>query len=168
MKYRNDITVERLQELLDYDPATGYFIWCVSRGSRAKAGQRAGHKNENGYVSVRLDGVLYQAHRLAWFYHYGVWPSADLDHKNRDRADNRISNLRPASRSENMRNSCGHKDSMTGLKGVTFVKATGWWVAQIKKSGKNIYLGRFTSSEEAHAAYAVAARRLFGEFARMS
>lgn len=145
-----DLTQERLKQLLQYDPETGIFTW-ISPRKGVTVGSVAG-KIEKGYVSIKIDQSYYRAHRLAWLYVYGSFPEQELDHINRIRSDNRIVNLREASRSLN----CANKASTTstGLKGVT--RKNGAFQAQIKRGGVNQYLGCFPSAEEAHAAYLTA------------
>lgn len=171
MQYLNNISAERIRELLEYDPKTGEFTWRVTRNNRVKIGQRAGCKNGCGYITIHSDGVRYKAHRLAWLHVYGEWPEGDLDHQNMDRSDNRIDNLRPATNSQNQANSCLRVNNSSGFRGVWLMrdhKRAKPWVAKIRKDGKRIHLGYFATPEEGHAAFTAAARRLFGEFARVS
>ncbi|EMK2710698.1 HNH endonuclease, partial [Pseudomonas aeruginosa] len=98
------LTQERLKELLSYDAATGEFTWMARKGSRALPGAAAGSNDGQGYVRIAIDGCRYRAHRLAWLYCYGKWPAAQVDHLNHRRDDNRLSNLREVSHSENQRN----------------------------------------------------------------
>src|SRR5690606_34614864 len=95
------LTQQRLKELLYYDPETGIFTRLVGRsGPRARAGDVAGSDNGKGYIRIYVDGRPYKAHRLAWFYMHGEWPE-EIDHRNGERADNRLSNLRPVTRQQN-------------------------------------------------------------------
>lgn len=155
----------RVKELLDYDEVSGLFAWKKSQASQIRVGDVAGGISSDGYWCITLHGQRYGAHRLAWLYAHGVIPPADIDHINGDRLDNRLANLRLATRSENMRNSRG-KRSASGLKGAHWRAKRKAWVSQIYKDGKCVYLGRFPTAEEAHAAYVKAATELFGEFAR--
>lgn len=160
------ISHERLLEILQYDPHTGLFTWRVNKAWNAKAGMRAGSINSRGYVIIRADVKLYKAHRLAWFYFYKKRPEDEIDHKNKICSDNRISNLREATRSQNMGNISRCAVNTTGKKGVTFNKDLGKFCSKIKYKQKTIHLGFFTNLDEAHAAYSAASRRLFGEFSR--
>ena len=160
---RPELTQQRLRELLDYDAETGEFRWRVSQGGKAKAGDKAGCRQPRGYWKIRIDGKDYRPHRLAFLYAHGRFPSQDIDHRNGIRHDNRLSNLREATRSENLANG---KVRRLGLKGVHFHKRQGKWQAQIQKNGKNFHLGTFDTELEAHAAYVQAANQLHGEFAR--
>ena len=154
------LTQERLKELLDYDPETGVFVWKVNRGRTAKAGTPAGNKNHDGYNRIMVDGKHYMAHRLAWFYVYGVWPANELDHINRERGDNKISNLRKASRLENMWNRARHSNNTSGYAGVSWSKLHNKWRADIQVNGKGKHLGLFNTPEEAHTAYLAAKEEL--------
>jgi hypothetical protein len=162
------LTAERLRELLDYDPLTGVFLWRVTRG-RAVAGAVAGHMETGdrtrGYWVIMIDRKLYRAHRLAWFYVHGAWPQDEIDHRNLVRQDNRMANLRQATRSQNRAN-YRLRPQNSGMKGITYRRKTGKWQAQIQVEGKKINIGSFLKPEEAHAAYRSAALHHFGEFAR--
>lgn len=154
-------TQDRLRELLRYDQHSGMFTWKVDRGGTAKAGSPAGRLDTKGYLQIGVDGRRYKAQLLAWLYVYGVvqpW----LDHKNGIPCDDRINNLREATRSQNMANK---KVIRRGLKGATS-QPGGRWQARIRKDGQSIHLGIFQTEAEAHAAYIGAARAIYGEFAR--
>ncbi len=162
------LSVFKLSELLDYNPETGVLIWKVNRqsyGGKAKMGTRAGQIDKHGYRYIVIDGLVYWAHRLAWYMHYGAWPGNQIDHINMDFTDDRIVNLREATMTQQRANQRVRRDSKSGLKGVQQVPY-GKWVARIRTHGIVYHLGRFESAEEAHAAYAAAAKRLFGDFAR--
>jgi hypothetical protein len=103
-------------------------------------------------------GKLYQAHRLAWFYVYGVFPSGQIDHINRNKSDNRLVNLRDCSISENKQNSGLYKNNKSGFKGV--FKKGKRYEAGIRVNNKRIYLGKFGSAELAYEAYVSAAKKL--------
>lgn len=160
-----ELTQARLREVLNYDRNTGVFRWLVNMSASARIGQLAGCKSR-GYIVIRVDGTLYPAHRLAWLYETGAFPTDWLDHRNLNKADNRFDNLRPATHSQNAANVSRRANCASGMKGVTWHKRAGKWLAQIRKSGKNNYLGLYATKEEAHSAYAAAAFHLHGEFAR--
>lgn len=157
------ITHKRLLELVHYDPETGEFTWKIRRRGRAVVGGRAGSRLQ-GYWALRLDGVSYKAHRVAWFYVYKRWPKQDLDHVNRIRGDDRIANLREATRRQNIVNADLSVTNSSGYRGVNWHKASGKWVAQISDFGKKRHLGLFDTPEAAYAAYVVAAKKVHGEF----
>ena len=152
--------------LLNYDKITGIFTWKkLLAKNHMKVGDKAG-TFKNGYIRIILKGVKYYAHRLAWFYVNGVWPSKDIDHKNRNGLDNRWDNLREATHNQNMHNKKIHKNNVTGYKGVSYVKKGNRYKASIKVNFKTVYLGCFKTPEEAHAVYCKAAEELHQEFAR--
>lgn len=168
MKRNTTITRERLNELLYYDAISGNFTWIVarnSRGGKIKIGSMAGSLSHYGYVDIRIDGNLFKAHRLAWFLVHSEWPETDIDHINRDKSDNRISNLRLAGRSQNNVNSGIPRNNTSGYKGVWWHKSNERWVAETKFSGKKVCFGYFRSKEDAAAARSVGMVKLFGEFA---
>ena len=156
----------KLKQRLNYNPDTGVFTWTGRGGKTAVAGAVAGHKDADGYIVIRLSGKLYRAHRLAWLFINGDWPPFHLDHIDCNRENNRASNLRPCSRSENQCNRGKPKNNTSGFKGVTFDKQTGKFKAQIALHGKNHALGRFSKPEDAAEAYRSAAEKLHVEFAR--
>ena len=163
------LTHERLLALLHYEPATGAFTWRVTIGPNAQAGSAAGSVNSAGYRKVKIDGVDYYMHRLAWLYVNGEWPVDRIDHENLDKGDLRWDNLRPATYAENIRNRPVQKNTRSGLKGVHYAPTrTSFkkWAAHIRVDGVLKTLGYFALPEEAHAAYAKAAEAAFGEFAR--
>jgi hypothetical protein len=155
----------RLLEVLDYDPNTGIFRWKVKVSNFVKVGGQAGMVRRDGYRAISFGERLYTAHRLAWFYVHGFWPVDQLDHVNRERDDNRIANLREATRGQNMQNRVMSPDNLSGFKCVQKSKS-GRWTARIVIAGKRKRLGWFDTPEQAHAAYVDAAKHYFGEFAR--
>ena len=160
---------EAILEMLDYDPATGFFTWTDAAYHRV-AGKPAGtFKGSNGYRSITLLGRRLLAHRIAWFIYYGCWPrrGLEVDHINGDPLDNRICNLRLASHRENMANQRAQsKKKYSALKGVTYCKREGRWSAVLTSNGKRVWLGRHDTPEQAHEAYTAAAEKYFGEFAK--
>ena len=163
-KGSSELTVGRLRELIDYNPDTGSMAWKVSTSNRIPVGSEAGSLQSAGYRYVTIDGQKYLAHRLAWFYVHGAWPK-EIDHINRDRLDNRMSNLRMATRSQNSMNKGRRSDNKSGVTGVTWHKGSQKWRAVCHMNGKQIQVGMFDSIEEAAKAYAEAAEKLHGEFA---
>lgn len=165
-----DLTQARLKELLHYDPAAGVFTWRVTRCHKAKTGQRAGNTTYNGrsrrYRQIGICNRNYHAGRLAWLYVTGEWPSRCVDHANCDSLDDRWTNLRLATSSQNNANRRVCKNNTTGFKGVSYHKGKKRYRAAIGLGRKSVHLGHYDTPEEAHAAYLAAAKRLFGEFAR--
>lgn len=158
----NELTQERLKDVLHYCPETGVFTWKASLSRSIKIGNIAGCDDHRGYLLVRIDGVLHKCHRLAWFYMYGVWPNYHIDHINGIRSDNRLCNIRNANVSENMQNQkTARKDNKTtGLLGSSFCKRDSNFRAQIQINKKNKHIGYFNTPEEAHQAYIEEKRKL--------
>lgn len=157
------ITQQYIKQLFHYDEQTGIFTRLVKRGA-AHVGDVAGSKTWSGYISIYIDGKNYRAHQLAWLYVHGVIPDTDIDHINRIKSDNKMSNLRLASRSQNNINSGIHSHNKSGFRGVYFCTERQKWAAHIKHKGKKIHLGRFSSADEANQRYIEEAKRLYGEF----
>lgn len=147
------LTQERLKQQLSYDAATGAFVWLASRQG-VSAGAVAGKTIPLGYRVIRINKIAYRAHRLAWFYIYGVWP-LNIDHINGLPSDNRLANLREATPSQNMQNQRrARSDNKTGLLGVSRShRSHGSWDARITTGGVRSYIGCFPTPELAHAAY---------------
>jgi len=162
----NKLSKERIEEVLSYDPTTGLFTWIAPSGPRVRQGDLAGTVSGHGYRSIYIDGIKFRAHRLAWFLMTGQVPE-QVDHINRERDDNRISNLRAATASQNRFNTVAHRDSGTGAKNVYRVKRGNcerWKVAMMVK-GKTIRLGSFKTQEDAEIAASKARETHHGEFA---
>ena len=157
-KLMPDLSVEELHKRLKYDPETGELRW-------RKRGLVAGYLKMSGYRELewwtkgdgkrkggRSQYVL--AHRAAWALVTGAWPPNEIDHRNGNRDDNRLVNLRLATSAENKQNRApirGKPWTMVGASKVPRCKNR--WRAGM--SG-NTYLGTFGSPEEAHQAYLAA------------
>ncbi len=159
------LTLEQVREFLEYDPVSGLFKWRKRTSNRISVGDVAGVKAGNGYIYIALHDRRLLAHRVAWFYVTGKWPEEQLDHINRDRADNRLVNLRPASQSQNSCNGVLRSTNKSGYRGVSWEKRKKKWQARIVKDRKQYLLGYFATKESAYDAYLEAASRLHGEFA---
>ena len=146
------ITQEQLRELLHYDPETGVFTRKVATSNSVKVGDVAGSPSSNEYINIRVHGRLQKAHRLAWLYVHGTWPTEDIDHVNRDRTDNRLLNLREATRQENMHNTSKLSSNKSGHPGVHWDIKANKWCAQIGHNRRSTYLGQFADIEDAVAA----------------
>lgn len=161
------LTQAELKRLLRYDPATGMFTWRVSLSNRAPAGFVVGlGRPPSQYIAICIRGHQYLAHRLAWLYMRGRWPAEDIDHKNTNRSDNRWENLREATRQQNIQNANRRSNNTSGVKGVSWDPRIRKWATKIKANGRNIRIGSYESREDAARAYAAAADRYFGDFAR--
>lgn len=148
------LTIDRLKELLHYDPETGLFTWLVERlcgkgNLTVKPGDVAGCLSPQGYILLRIEGRNYLANRLAWFYMNGEWPKFEIDHDDRDSTNNKWKNLRDVTHLVNMQNQPPvRKDG--NLVGVAFNKRRGKWMAYINAGKKRTYLGAdFATKEDA-------------------
>lgn len=165
------ITIERVREVLLYDPETGIFVWKVNRPNRfGRIGVRAGKVMKTGRCYIGLDGELMLASRLAFLWMTGAWPTQNIDHANLDCGDDRWSNLREVTQRENNANTRGWAKS--GFKGVHRTR-TGKWFATIRDGAigpdgraKQRSLGTYLTPEEAHEAYKAAALKAWGVYAR--
>lgn len=159
------VPIQRLRELLLYDPKTGVFRWRIARGP-CPAGAVAGTVNARGYRRIHVDGVSLAAHRIAWAMMTGKWPVMDIDHRRGGGDNNRWRNLREATESQNLAISKLRKDNTSGFKGVRPTKS-GRYEAYIWFEGKSQHLGTYSTPKRAHAAYMRRARELWGvQFAR--
>lgn len=166
-----NITQEKLFELMSYNPDSGIFIWKhrenVGKEWNSRcAGKASGTLSSIGYVFLTINGKKYYAHRMAWLYVHGFFPIVDIDHINMNRSDNRICNLRLATKSENMWNTQKRVRNTSGYKGVGFNKLVGKWEAKIMRHRKRIFFGYHETPEQAAAAIAAGVRELDGVFAR--
>jgi len=143
------LTQERLKELLHYDPDTGIFTWIKATGPRCKIGNVAGSIQTFGYRQIKLNTINYCAHKLAWFYFYGELHNGEFDHINRIKDDNRIVNLRKATRSNNTQNVPIRKDNKSGYKGVSWNGYKKRWIAQIFINGKQKQIKASKNIEDA-------------------
>lgn len=157
------ISHERLKELVDYDAEKGVFTWKVTRCTRAQVGMRAG-SNTKGYWRLCLDGTVYMAHRVAWFYCYGEMPDLEVDHINGDPSDNRIENLRVSSTSQNIMNSKLNSRNTSGIKGVSWFKPQRKWSGYVTLNYKQHHAGYFTTKEDAGHAVKLLREKLHGQF----
>lgn len=150
------VTVEQIRAYLAYNPDTGVFTWIKRPSNRVCIGQEAGSYNQPlGYFQITVLGLHTYAHRLAWFYVHGEWPE-EIDHINGVRHDNRLCNLRPATKKQNCENRVVSARSKSGIRGVHQCKKTQLWVARIHHHGKGRSLGYFKTPE------------LAGEFAELA
>lgn len=147
------MTQEELKQILDYDPETGLFRWKIKPSKKINIGDVAGALRPDGYIQIRINKKDYSAHRLAWLYVTGDWPVNTVDHINRIRNDNQISNLRDITNQEQQFHKGNDKRNTSGYKGASWSKQNKKWRAAIGVNGKIIYLGLFNTKEAASEAY---------------
>lgn len=125
----------------DFRYEDGELIWVEPSSFHNRLRGKVAGRVSDGYRKIKFEGCIYSAHRLVWLYHYGDIP-VEIDHINGDKIDNRVENLRAATRRENMRNLPLRCDNKSGVHGVMWEKGKGLWVARIPRNGKLTTLGR--------------------------
>lgn len=160
--------LDEVAKRFTYNPVTGDLIWNIDRTRSIKAGSVAGSVHKvTGYRYLRINGVEYAAHRVAWLLATGesLEPSVQIDHVNGDKDDNRICNLRKCGGTQNSHNSRRRTDNKSGVKGVHWLSRIQRWRAQIGLKGKIIHIGDYRTREEAAQNIKIAREALHGEFA---
>jgi hypothetical protein len=162
---RNDLTAEYIRLILHYDPSTGIFTWKTGAKIHAKvAGRTAGTPCGKGYRKIKINRVLYFAHRLAWLYMTGRWPEYEIDHKDRNRGNDRFDNLREADAKLQSINRTLGRNNRSGHSGVFFFKRNKRWGAFVRSGKKRKFLGLFQEKDDAIRARQIAVREEYGEF----
>jgi hypothetical protein len=141
------ITQIQLKEALHYNPESGDFTWLKRPANRVKIGDVAGYTCPDGYKQIRINNILYKAHRLVFLYVEGELPVNIVDHINHEPSDNSWANLRHADRFINQKNMKLSKRNKSGASGVS--KRNGRWQVIIHSNGKSNYIGSYTSKGEA-------------------
>lgn len=153
-------SIKELSKIVAYDPVTGWITWAVDR-PKARKGSRAGTVRPDGYRQVVINGTAYYEHILGFALHHGRWPKGEIDHKDKSRDNNRADNLREATKKQNGHNRDVRRDSRTGVKGVTWSKHKGKWLAYA-------FLGTFDNLDDARKAREEFEEYYHGEFRRRS
>lgn len=159
-------TLEEIRSAFNYDPDTGIITNRISR-PHAPAGKESGCLRPDGYRGICFNGRIYLGHRIAWLLTNGEWPQFDTDHVNGKKDDNRIANLRVATRTENTQNVGRSVRNTSGFKGVSWSCVKSKWHARISSNGKVVNLGYYDNPQDAGAAYRAAAPLIHGNFARV-
>lgn len=148
--------ISDIRQRLKCDPATGeLWRWTGSRWIPSFTAS-----DNYGYKVGLYQQRQFKAHRVIWALHYGVWPESEIDHINGVRSDNRIENLRLATRSGQLQNVGIRASNTSGYPGVSWHRGRGRWRAAIRCQGAARHIGYFDSAEEAGAAYLEAKARL--------
>lgn len=147
---------KEIRKRLVYDYTSGEFTWI----NGPREGMKAGTNTRDG-VQIRMNKQGYKAHILAWIYAYGEFPAMDIDHKDRNWQNNRLDNLRLATKSQNQVNT--RRNNKFGYKGIQ--KSGNKWAAKIRIGKTKVHLGVFDTKEQAHEAFMSKSRELHGEFA---
>ncbi len=166
--YERGLTLDRLHEVLHYDPETGIWTWLITLSPRSPAGNLACKtKHDTGYHRISIDGHRYKAHRLAWLYMTGKWPDRQIDHENTIRHDNRWTNLRQATQQQNSANML-RKNNKLKIKGIIRSRNGARFIARIMVDYQSIHLGTYDTQEEAAEVYRTAAEKYFGAYSRVA
>jgi hypothetical protein len=155
--------IDYLKKLLDYDCKSGVFYWAKTLSNRARKGSIAGSTCKSGYVRIAIAGEMYSAHRIAWAIHHGD-TDLEIDHVDGAKGNNKLSNLRLATRSQNMANVGITRSNASGFKGVSFHKRAKKWVASGRVDGVRKYIGLFETPQDAHVAYIASVANQYGNF----
>jgi|WetSurMetagenome_2_1015567.scaffolds.fasta_scaffold00090_56 hypothetical protein len=177
---KQDLTQDRLHELLHYDSDTGLFTWTNTNLHKRTKDKpfvgniwwsRKDHKKEPSddkkYITIQIGKKRYLAHRLAWLFVYG-WLPKEIDHIDKHGMHNNIKNLRASTHAQNLCNTAKYSNNTSGYKGVSFHKPQGLWKAAIISNGAEYQKYGFSNPKEAHEWYCLMAKQLHGEFARTS
>ena len=146
------ITQSELKDLFYYNQLTGEFTR-IKNVSNVKCGLVVLKPSKQGYLRLRINNKYYYLHRLAWLYVYGEFPNNLIDHKNGNKLDNRIDNLRLASYSENYQNISLKSKASSGLRGAYYNQKSNKWQAKLTINYKTKSLGYFETALLAHHAY---------------
>lgn len=160
------LTADHLRETLRYDPETGEFFRLTSYGNHQIGDVVRGRLDKDGYVRIKIGRGEYGAHRLAFLYMKGRWPTPKADHQDLNKTNNRWVNIREASHQQSAANRSKQVINKSGLKGVHWAKDTGKWCAQIADNGKSRHLGFFDCAAAANLTYQIAADIAYGSFSR--
>ncbi|MBV1814509.1 HNH endonuclease [Pseudomonas viridiflava] len=172
MSIPHRLTADRLREIVDYDPETGFFVWRHESRSgfhgsvlMHRQGERAGTpRKSDGRTVIRIGARTYLSYRLAWLWMTGSWPLLEIDHIDGDPTNDSFSNLRDASRRANQQNiRKAKRDKRSSEFLGVFANRPSYkkpWRSAIYAGGRQISLGSFDTEEEAHAAYVSAKRRM--------
>ena len=155
------LTAEWVRDNFVYEPTTGIFLW-KKAGYGRMLGKILGTKVWPGYLTMKANGIVYYAHRLAWLYVHGEWPNGHIDHIDGNKSNNAISNLRIATPSQN---SVSKRTTRRVAVSRGVMPHGKGFVARIHFGGKRHYLGYFSTAEAAKAAYEAKAKEIHGDFA---
>lgn len=167
---RPALTAEFVRSILDYDPNTGIFRWkhrpdYPKKWNTRYAGTVAGYP-QYGYIVIMIGkGNNYRAHILAWLYMTGEWAPGEIDHRYGVRDDNRFSELRKATSSDNGCNKRLQRNNTTGVVGVSFNTQCQKFEARIHKDGRCVWRRRFNTIRDAAYERSKALQETHGEFA---
>jgi len=144
------LTQEHLKKLLHYDSDTGEWTWLRRNGTkRPQAGNISNQGRSAGYRRICVDGKSYYSSHLVFLYMTGEFPNGEVDHIDRNRSNDKWSNLRITTHTKNCQNRGIRNDNTSGYPGVSFNTQSNRWKADICVDGVRIYLGKFIFLEDA-------------------
>lgn len=158
------LTQSELKSQLSYNKDTGIFTWKINKSRLAKIGNIAGSLHNNGYYSICINNKQYLAHRLAWLYISGEMPKNNIDHIDNNKINNKINNLREATKSQNEFNTKLRNNNSSGFKGVCLDKRKNLWYSSSCINNKRTFLGCFKTAQLASVAYINFTKKHHGEF----
>ena len=158
-----NITKEYLLEILHYED--GKLYWKKDSNNQVRIGSEAGSNHKaTGYRNIVINKKSYRLHRIIFLMHHGYLPEF-VDHINNNKLDNRIKNLRPATRYQNCQNTRTKKSNTSGIKGVYWNKRLNKWECSLDQNGKRVYIGVFDNIELAELVISEARKKYHGQFA---
>lgn len=153
-----------LEDVFAYDPSTGEFTWKIRPSARVRQGDKAGCVGTDGYLKLRYGRRTYEGQRVAWYLVHGELPEM-VDHKDGNPTNNALHNLRAVSRYENAYNSKLSVNNTSGVKGVTWDKSCGKWLARVSVAGRRYKVGHYSDLEYAKQAVKQFRAERHGEYA---
>jgi len=160
---RIGFTAEMARSRFRYDTLTGDLYWRIEPGRGVQIGDRA-YSVTRGRKTVRIPGGRVPQTHVVWLMHKGMWPSGEVDHRDRDQANDRIGNLRDTTTKKNCMNQTVRKHNKCGFKGVTKHPQQNAYWCRISADGVRYQLGLYPTAEMAAAAYRIAAACMHGEY----
>lgn len=168
-------TASYVRSRLKYSANTGKLTWKTKPGNSSTingwntkySGKQAGCAYGAGYLSISIDGIIYQATSVIWLIVTGKWPTKEIDHEDLNPSNNSWTNLRVASRGQNGSNRRKQKNNTSGYKGVHWCKRSKKWFARITVDRKIIYLGHFLNKLVAYNAYVKASKKYHKQFSNV-
>lgn len=159
----NETLFNEANRIYQYDLINGGLTWKSFKNpnhqGKAKLGEQVGGNDGHGYKMCMLLGHKFKVHQIVWLLNHNQLPDMPIDHKDRNKENNKIENLRLASDQQNIFNQSSNAKEFSG---VTKVKNR--YVARLQINGKKIFLGSFTDKKEAASAYKKASKELRGDF----
>lgn len=140
------INQQYLLDRFDYNPTTGVF----KRKATGHVYQTSNTKS--GYIHLDCKGKTYTVHRLIWCMQTGEFPKGVIDHIDGNRLNNKWSNLRDVTHSENLHNRPKSKNNSSGIKGVSFDPKRGDWRGEVMINYVTHRTARYSTREKAELA----------------